>query len=97
MEQRFSKLKVLIIFLILVVLAGGITGGILYAINRNKGNSENKTRTGAIASNGIECPEMGKKIFEQGGNVADVAVTTYLCEGIASPASCGKFLKTPLI
>lgn len=36
---------------------------------------------------------MGKKIFEQGGNVADVAVTTILCEGIASPQSRLKNIK----
>lgn len=38
-------------------------------------------------SNGYECSKIGKKIFEQGGNVADVAVAMILCEGISNPQS----------
>ena len=71
---------------VLIVVAA-ITGGVLYAIYSKDGD---KIGIGAIASNGVECAEMGKKMFESGGNVVDVAVTTMLCEGISSPQSCGR-------
>lgn len=90
MQSRHKKLKILIILLIFLVLAGGITGGVLYVIYRSKGSAEKRQGIGAIASNGVECAEMGKKIFEKGGNIADVTVTTLLCEGVSSPASCGE-------
>ncbi|KAG5666201.1 hypothetical protein PVAND_017618 [Polypedilum vanderplanki] len=43
----------------------------------------------AIVTNGLECASLGKKIFDMGGNVADVAVTVVLCEGVANPQSSG--------
>ncbi|KAG5666826.1 hypothetical protein PVAND_014836 [Polypedilum vanderplanki] len=43
----------------------------------------------AIVTNGLECASLGKKIFDLGGNVADVAVTVVLCEGVANPQSSG--------
>lgn len=87
-----SLLKLLLVLFGVAVLAAGITGGVLYAYysSNDEDVSTFRTGTGAIASNGVECAEMGKKIFELGGNVADVAVTTILCEGVSSPASCGR-------
>ncbi|KAG5666823.1 hypothetical protein PVAND_014833 [Polypedilum vanderplanki] len=75
--------KISILLLAVLIFIGIITGCILYA------NFTAKYSTGAVASNGIECAGLGRKIFEKGGTVADVAVTTILCEGIASPQSCG--------
>ncbi|XP_070499721.1 glutathione hydrolase 1 proenzyme-like [Chironomus tepperi] len=43
----------------------------------------------AIVTNGLECAAIGRKIFELGGNVADVAVSVVLCEGITCPQSSG--------
>ncbi|CAG9811431.1 unnamed protein product [Chironomus riparius] len=83
-QSRIIKLFI-ILFGVLIVVAA-IAGGVLYAIYSKDGD---KIGIGAIASNGVECAEMGKKMFERGGNVADVAVTTMLCEGISSPQSCG--------
>lgn len=84
MQHRFLK-KIFILIAVLIVVAA-ITGGVLYSVYSKK---DEKIGIGAIASNGVECAEMGKKIFEIGGNVVDVAVTTILCEGISSPQSCG--------
>lgn len=86
MEIRHRLLKPLIILFAVFIVLAAITGGVLYSVY-----SKDKIGIGAIASNGVECAEMGKKIFEKGGNVADVAVTTMLCEGISSPQSCGLF------
>jgi gamma-glutamyltranspeptidase/glutathione hydrolase/leukotriene-C4 hydrolase len=78
-----STIKIIILLLAALTLIGIITGCILYA------NFTFTYSTGAIASNGLECAAMGRQIFKDGGTVADVAVTTILCEGIASPHSCG--------
>ena len=51
-------------------------------------STENPQKT-AIVTNGIECAAIGRKIFEQGGNVADAAVSVVLCEGITCPQSSG--------
>ena len=86
MEIRHRFLKLLIVLFGVLIVVAAITGGVLYSVY----TKDTKTGIGAIASNGVECAEMGKKIFEKGGNVADVAVTTMLCEGISSPQSCGE-------
>jgi len=95
MEIRHRLLKPLIILFAVLIVLAAITGGVLYSVyskdDDNNINNNDKIGIGAIASNGVECAEMGKKMFEKGGNVADVAVTTILCEGISSPQSCGLF------
>lgn len=69
---------IITIFFILFLIALCIYFLINFAPSRNR----NK---GVIVTNGLECSKIGKEIFEKGGNVADVAVTTVLCEGIQSP------------
>lgn len=51
--------------------------------------SKRKTDKGVIVTNGIECAAIGKTIVDKGGNVADVAVATIICEGITCPQSSG--------
>lgn len=48
-----------------------------------------ESEQGAIVTNGIECAAIGKSIVDAGGNVADVAVATIICEGITCPQSSG--------
>lgn len=48
-----------------------------------------ETQKSAIVTNGLECAAIGRKIFDLGGNVADVAVSVVLCEGITCPQSSG--------
>ncbi|KAG5666825.1 hypothetical protein PVAND_014835 [Polypedilum vanderplanki] len=52
-------------------------------------HSTSSLNKAAVVTNGIECASLGRKIFDLGGNVADVAVTVILCEGVASPQSSG--------
>lgn len=52
-------------------------------------DSPQNTQKSAIVTNGLECAAIGRKIFDLGGNVVDVAVSVVLCEGITCPQSSG--------
>lgn len=71
--------------LVIAAVISGIVAG-LFVTNRK---SNDKANTAAIATNGIECAAIGKSIVDAGGNVADVAVATIICEGITCPQSSG--------
>lgn len=76
-----SKPLYFLITLLAVITIVILTVGVFFLI---KFSLENKNK-GAIVTNGLECAEMGRRIFEKGGNVADAAVTVVLCEGVAMP------------
>jgi gamma-glutamyltranspeptidase / glutathione hydrolase / leukotriene-C4 hydrolase len=76
-----------VILLIAVVAVASVLTYILLVDSDD--NPADPKRTGAISSNSLECATMGRRIFEQGGNVADAAVTVVICEGIACPQSAG--------
>ncbi|CRL08032.1 CLUMA_CG020993, isoform A [Clunio marinus] len=71
---------------VLLLILGGSIFAIVYA---TLNSSSSESSQGAIAANGIECAAIGKEIYKAGGNVADVAVATVLCEGITCPQSSG--------
>jgi gamma-glutamyltranspeptidase / glutathione hydrolase / leukotriene-C4 hydrolase len=81
-SKASSFFTVFSILLSTTIITGVITGFILYTRRHTR-------PTGAIVTNGMECAAMGRKIFELGGNVADAAVTTVLCEGVTCPQSSG--------
>lgn len=45
--------------------------------------------TAAIATDSVECSEIGADILRAGGNAVDAAVAATLCLGVVSPASSG--------
>lgn len=77
-----SKTFFILIIPLILILVCGIISGIFIVIKKS---TKCKLNKGAIVTNGLECAAMGREIFERGGNVADAAVTTILCEGIATP------------
>lgn len=74
----------LISILVVAVVSGTVVG--IYFGTRQK---DDASSSAAIATNGIECASIGKSIVDAGGNVADVAVATIICEGITCPQSSG--------
>ena len=42
-----------------------------------------------MAADHTLCSDIGAKILEKGGNIADSAIATTLCAGVANPFSCG--------
>ena len=79
-KSSSKPLYILIILLALITFAI-LSVGVFFLV---KFSLDNKSK-GAIVTNGLECAEMGRRIFEKGGNVADAAVTVVLCEGVAMP------------
>lgn len=75
-----------IAFVALIAITGIVLG--VYFATRDNGSKTN-VYPAAIATNGIECAAIGKSIVDAGGNVADVAVATIICEGITCPQSSG--------
>ena len=78
-------LRSVIAFLVIAVISGIIVG--VYFATRK--NDDEVIASAAIVTNGIECAAIGKSIVDAGGNVADVAVATIICEGITCPQSSG--------
>jgi gamma-glutamyltranspeptidase / glutathione hydrolase / leukotriene-C4 hydrolase len=76
----FNALKILVMVLVLVAIV------VALFLATKSGDDKNE---GAITTNGIECANIGKSIAKLGGNVADVAVATLICEGITCPQSSG--------
>lgn len=70
---------------ILVLIIIGVAIGLTFYLISDVA----KTRKGSVVTNGYHCAEIGKTIFEKGGNVADVAIAAALCEGVVNPQSMG--------
>ncbi|XP_052895566.1 uncharacterized protein LOC128302747 [Anopheles moucheti] len=43
----------------------------------------------AVASNAVECADIGMKMLDQGGSAADAAIATLFCEGVSIPNCMG--------
>jgi gamma-glutamyltranspeptidase/glutathione hydrolase/leukotriene-C4 hydrolase len=72
-----SKLTFVFLKAILLVL---LIGAVIFAVVVSSRAVKPKTG-GAVVTNGIECAAIGRSIMERGGSVADVAVSTIICEG----------------
>lgn len=64
--------------IILLILIGAVIAAVIISSRKTEPESLNQ---GAVVTNGIECAAIGRSIMERGGSVADVAVTTLICEG----------------
>ncbi|XP_045476836.1 scoloptoxin SSD14-like isoform X2 [Harmonia axyridis] len=51
--------------------------------------STEKTKVGAIVTNGKLCADIGTSILDKGGNAVDGALAALFCEGVSMPQSCG--------
>ncbi|KAG5666824.1 hypothetical protein PVAND_014834 [Polypedilum vanderplanki] len=88
LPKKSSKLLITVILLLCLTIIGAIIASAVLKIYSTPESSELNSKA-AIVTNGLECATLGKKIFDLGGNIADVAVTVVLCEGVTCPQSSG--------
>ncbi|KAJ8959082.1 hypothetical protein NQ318_022339 [Aromia moschata] len=75
-------LKVGLVLLVVIVVAVVVAVAVVLTTSQNVAKA-------SVVTNGRHCSEIGISILDKGGNAADAAIATALCEGIANPQSMG--------
>ncbi|XP_044760046.1 scoloptoxin SSD14-like isoform X2 [Coccinella septempunctata] len=84
-SKQFKSKKVLFVSGIVAVILAAVVI-VLFIIFLPPGD---KTRIGAIVTNGKLCADIGTSIINKGGKAVDGAIAALFCEGVSMPQSCG--------